>query len=486
VLSSLERLGSLASLDGKRVAIVGAGREGVSTCAFLRECFPALPLTLADQSYREHLSLAVLELARNDPHLALLTGEDYLSHLENFDVIFRSPGIPPDLPQFEAAKARGAWLTSNSDLFFRLCPAPVVGVTGTKGKSTTASLIAAILARGSKTARLVGNIGVPPLSALGETTPDMIVVAELSSYQLADMQQSPHIAVLLNIVPEHLSYHKTFAAYVEAKANLARHQHEGEYCIFNADHALPAQLAHNSPATKIGFSLQSPENVANAASAANVTYRLEGSWLVDTVAAPAEKLVHVDDITLPGQFNLQNVLPALAVGRLCGVAPAAMREAVREFRPLAHRLEWVGTVGGVRFYNDSLSTVPEAAVAAIETLTPAPIVLIAGGHERGLDYAPLARKLLEVPIRCLVLFPPSGERIWRDVVALCGENHAPPAAQVGSMREAVGQAWSAAQPGDVVLLSPASASFSLFVDYHDRGEQFRAEVGRLAADSLAN
>lgn len=465
----------LAALVGRRIAIAGLGREGMSTYAFIRSHFPDMPLTLADQTPPERLSPQVRERCEHDPNVTLVTlegGHDAPDDLTAFEVVFRSPGIPPDLPLFQAARAQGATVTSNMRLFFELCPGVVVGVTGTKGKSTTASLIAAILTRGGREVQLIGNIGVPALSVLNQAAPETVFVAELSSYQLADLGHSPSIAVVLGVVPEHLSYHGTFEDYVEAKATIARYQTEHDRVIFNRDNAISGHIAYQSRGYKIATSLH-PDDAPG--------YHVQGEWIGYGSVGATEPLLPIQVVPLVGRFNLQNVMPALAVGRLLDIPLAAITEAIRTFQPLAHRMQDAGWVGQVRFYDDSLSTVPEATIAAMEALDPAPLILLAGGYDRGLDYGGLARKILAANVRAVLLFPPSGERLWNNVVSLNdGKFPLPLCLRVERMSEAVQRAWEVAEPGDVVLLSPASASFSQFVDYRDRGNQFQAEVSRLA------
>ncbi|NJN65262.1 MAG: UDP-N-acetylmuramoyl-L-alanine--D-glutamate ligase [Chloroflexaceae bacterium] len=465
---------ALAALANQRIMIAGLGREGLSTCAFLRRHLPDVPLVLADQAPLEKLPPQVREQCQQDTNLTLVTleretGPD-LEHLAAFDIIFRSPGIPPDLPLFQAARARGATITSNMRLFFDLCPGIVVGVTGTKGKSTTASLIAAILKQGDRPVQLIGNIGVPALSVLDQASPETVFVAELSSYQLADLERSPHLAVVLGVVPEHLSYHRTFDAYAAAKATITRHQTKRDYVIFNRENATAAHIAHQSRGQKIAFGLHPADTPG---------YGVWGDQIVYGSAGAPEPLLPVQIVPLMGRFNLQNVMPALAVGRLLGIPIAAITEAIRTFQPLEHRMQYAGRVGQVCFYDDSLSTVPEATVAAMEALAPAPLILLAGGYDRGLDYRGLAQKILEANVRALLLFPPTGERLWDEVVRL-SSGHLPLCLRVERMPEAVQRAWEVAVPGDVVLLSPASASFSQFIDYRDRGNQFQAEVAKLA------
>lgn len=457
---ALERL-----IAGRRILILGLGREGLSTYSFLRRALPELPLALADRSPVEQLSAEIRQQLADDKAVTLHCGLDYLSALEGYDLIFKAPGIVPSLPELQAARARGSEISSNTRLFFQLCPGTIVGITGTKGKSTTTSLIYTVLAAGGGDVRLLGNIGIPPLNQLEGASEQTLFVVELSSHQLSDLGRSPQIAVLQNIVPEHLDYYDSFESYVQAKANITRFQSEDQLFVYNAGYEIPRRIAASSKARTLPFAL---EGLAGD----GVT--LADGWIVVRSGETLERIMPTDQVPLAGRFNLNNVLPAVAIGRRLGLAPELIAEAVRGFRSLEHRLEFVATIDGVSYYNDSLATVPEAAVAALEAFSDRPVVLIAGGYDRHIDYTPLVDALQARPPRALVLFPDTGDTILALLKERGGE--LPPYARVENMAEAVERASALAQPGDVVLLSPASASFKLFIDYRDRGEQFKAAV----------
>jgi UDP-N-acetylmuramoylalanine--D-glutamate ligase len=303
---------------------------------------------------------------------------------------------------------------------------------------------------------------------------DAIYVAELSSFQLSTLSQSPQIAVIQNVVPEHLDYHGLFEAYVEAKTNIVRFQGPDDWAIHDADHPLPSKMAAASPGRRIGFGL-------NGGPGAKAS--LADGWLTTTVTGEAERILKVDEVPLLGRFNLSNVLPAVLVGRLLGVPADAIADGIRTFKPLEHRLEPVATVSGVEYVDDSVATLPDATQAALTAFEGRPIVLIAGGYDRGLDYSALAKSILDADVRALILFPPTGLRLWDDIRALGGTQ--PPVAFVETMNEAVRAVAEAAPDGGVVLMSPASASFGRFVDYRDRGDQFKVEVRKLASSDRA-
>ena len=459
----------LTELRDASLLILGLGREGQSTWRFLRALFPDKILGAADRLPFEELPREAAELLRCDTHARLHLGPDYLASLSQYDVIVKSPGIPVTLPEYARAVAAGKRITSQTDLFFSNCSGTIIGVTGTKGKSTTASLIHAILRHAGRKTFLVGNIGAPALDLLPQAEPDSLFVYELSSHQLEGLRQSPQIAVLLNIVPEHLDYYENFAQYVAAKENIARYQTARDWLIYDADHAIPREIVLRSPGRRLACSLEQL-SVPGCA--------VVGDGIVWAVAeGRGEKIVDARDVPLPGRFNLLNVAAAAAAGRILGIESGVIAEAVRSFRPLEHRLERVGTYGGITYYNDAIATVPEATIAALDTLGGDVETILLGGADRHLDFSRLAERLLQSNVKTVILFPPTGERIWQ---AVCAQD---PAAAgrfahflVESMEQAVSLARQHTAEGKICLHSPASPSFGLFRDYRDRGEQFKRRV----------
>lgn len=416
-------LDQIATAD--RVLILGYAREGQSTHRFLVRRFPHLYVATADQ--------------KDSP--------DYLKKVSDHQIIIKSPGVSPFLPEVAAAIAQGKLITSQTQIFFELCPAKIIGVTGTKGKSTTASLIHHVITCNRQTAVLVGNIGTPPLDHLDHITAGMWVVMELSSYQLMDLGRSPHIAVLLNIYPDHLDFHQSYAEYTQAKYTICRFQTPHDYFVYDADNPAAAAAANLTSAHKLPFSRS-----------------------------------HLDpQITsrLPGSFNKANIFPAVIIGQVLGLTTAAVYSALASFRPLTTRLQNIGTFRGVTFYQDTLATIPEATIAAIDTLHPA--TLIAGGHDRRQDYSHLAQKIVGSGVRTLILFPATGPRIAQEVQKYSATGpHILPAQ---SMEEAVRLAYTHTAPGQICLLSPAAPSFTLFKDYTDEGDQYQKFVTLFASTS---
>lgn len=463
----------LSSLSEQSILILGLAREGISTYHFLRHHFPDKPLTLADERSLEVLDSDFVAQITTDRHLQILSGEKSHQSLDDFTLIFKSPGIPPSLPEIQQALKHGTKLSSNTQLFFDLLEEmekkpTTIGVTGTKGKSTTTALIHHVLKENKLEAILIGNIGTPPLSEIEKITPQTIVVAELSSHQLADLTHSPHIAVVQEITSEHLDYYPNTEAYVTAKTAITRHQKPEDIVIYNEQYPTTLEVAHLSPGKHLTHSAFISEH--------NSTPLWEN--------CPA----------LPGKHNQNNILPACIIGNLLQLTDQQIKAALSSFKSLPHRLQLVARIDGIRYYNDSLSTTPEATIAAINAFENTPLILLAGGFERHQNFSELARTILHrnqetsSPVKTLILFPTTGERIWEAIQDQLHhnplENEAAPEIlmprhiAVEAMEEAVEAAQNAAEPGDIVLLSPASASFNLFKDYADRGEQFEKVISQ--------
>jgi UDP-N-acetylmuramoylalanine--D-glutamate ligase len=469
----------LEEIENRATALLGFGVEGQSTYEFLRGRFPRKPLVIADRQPLEKLDIRpdVLELLRGDGAVSLNCGDDDARALGQQEVIIKAPGIPYTHPALSAAESRGALITSQLEIFFELCDRRrTVGVTGTKGKSTTSSLLNKILVTAGMDASLCGNIGEPPLSKIKEASPKTLFVLELSSYQLERLKTSPHIAVLLNIVPEHLDYHQGFQAYVSAKENITRFQDAGDFLVFNQDYPLPAEIARRTRARPFPFSMRSGVQPG---------CYIAGGGIRFSDAEAEREVLALSDIPLLGEFNRQNVLAAVAAASLLGAPPAAVREAVRDFKALPHRLEFVGEYEGVLFYDDSISTVPECTLSALSALGPSVQTLILGGHDRHLDYADFARQLLSSSVENLILFPPTGRMIWGAIESADeGAARRFKVFPVETMEEAIGIAFANTAPGRTCLLSPASPSYSNFKNYRARGEAFKRCIRALAGRSF--
>jgi UDP-N-acetylmuramoylalanine--D-glutamate ligase len=415
----------LKTLEKKKVLILGFGREGKDSFKFLRKIFPEKTLGIADQKI---IRPPKSKFPKTSWHL----GKDYLKSLKDYNVIVKSPGIAPKIIAPFIKKRQT--LISQTEIFLENCPGKVIGVTGTKGKSTTASLIYKILKIGGIKARLIGNIGKPVLQLLSSASSRDVYVYELSSHQLINIKKSPHIAVILNIFPEHLDYYRNFEEYTLAKANITRYQNRKDYLIYNSGDKTVKKIVRKSKAKKI---------------------------------------------PIKGEFNILDKRAAMEVGKIFRIPEKKILKAVKNFKTLPHRLESVGVYKGVKFYNDSLATIPEATILAIESLGKDLQTIILGGFDRGQDFKNLVKKIFDSKIRNLILFPTTGQRILEEIKRKRVKN-TPRYFFVDSMSDAVKLAYEFTLKGKICLLSPASASFNLFNDYRQRGNLFKKLVRKFA------
>lgn len=380
-------------------------------------------------------------------------GPDYLKRLDWYDLVVRSAGVKPWLIQTKAT------VTSGTEEFFRNCPARIIGVTGTKGKGTTTTLIARILGESGWRTWVGGNIGQSPLDFLAKVRANHLVVLELSSFQLMDLNVSPHIAVCLSIVPEHLDWHRNFREYVSAKGNIFWHQVPEDLAVYNANNEFSEEIARLSPGEQVPY-MKSP-----GAKVSNGNIVIDGNIICRT-----------DEVGLIGPHNLENICAAVtATWDLVKRQPGPVKRAVTAFTGLEHRLEFVRSVSGVSWVNDSFSTTPETAMAAINSFSE-PKILIMGGSDKKSDYRELAKLVAQSSVRFVILIGAMASVIEADLRAAGFDKilRAP-----GTMPEIVTTARSVAARGDVVLLSPACASYDQFSNYRDRGERFKAAVGAL-------
>ena len=467
---------TLDDLGRRSVVIVGFGVEGRDVYRFLRDRFPGKALAIAEA---RPLADTARALIAGDRQVTLHVGPDHLDRVPDYEVAFRSPGIPLRHPALREARERGTQLTSETALFLALCERPVIGVTGTKGKSTTTALIHAILSAAGRDALLVGNIGADlggdsPLLTLARAGAGAVFVYELSSFQLEGLSLSPDIAVLLDVVPEHLDHHGGFEAYLDAKENITRHQQPRDWLVYDAVSAPASSVASRTRAQLMPCRVDGPVERG--------CFVEEHRRVVFAAAFGRENIMDVGDVArvLPGRFNLRNVLPAVAVARILSVEPAAIVRGIAGFRPLRDRFENVGTFRGVTFYNAAIATVPEATIAHLETLAPRVGSVILGGVDRGVDYGALARRLRDDGVPVVILFPDTGARVWDALATQAGAQALPRRIDVTDMESAVHAAYELTPPGSICLHSPAASSRGgLFKDYAERGAQFRAGVTRL-------
>lgn len=440
----------------KKIAVLGFGIEGQDVCQYLLK--KKAKITVFDQ-----------KIVSQKQGIEFKVGEDYLKNFSvkgrpasGWDIIFRSPAFKLSTPEIVEAKKAGVVVSSATKLFFELCPGKIIGVTGTKGKGTTATLVARILKQAGKKVFLAGNIGTPMLGLLPKLTKASWVVLELSSFQLQDLQKSPHLSVVLFIVPEHLDYHQNVAEYVQAKSNIVQHQKANDWAVLNADNRLAKSFCALTKAEVRFFSRQGK---TNGAYVKNNQIFLKGKLIGKTKG-----------LKLKGEHNWDNVCAAVTASALAGADLASIKKVIFSFKGLPHRLESVGKVKEIEFYNDSFSTTPETAIAAIKAFKK-PIVLIAGGSEKGADFTKLGQEIAKSSVKTLVLIGQMAARIKK--AALKANFRGEIILSSGGMKKIVKMAFEKAQAGDVVLLSPACASFDMFANYKERGNQFKKHARSL-------
>jgi UDP-N-acetylmuramoylalanine--D-glutamate ligase len=450
----------------KKVAILGFGVEGLTSAQFLQK--KGAEVWILDRKQKENLDHEMITQAEQ-LRAQFILGKNYLENLSHYDVIVRSPGVKRLLPELLDAEKKGIIITSQTKIFFDECPCPIIGVTGTKGKGTTSSLIYEMLKEAGKDAYLGGNIGVAPLTFLDKLESSSTVVLELSSFQLQDMTKSPHIGVLLMITSEHLDHHATQEEYVDAKRNILRFQTAHDFAIINRDY--PASNESDIYTDGKVFYISRERETDNAC------FAFQGSVVVRRNGSNDE-IIKTSEIALPGKHNLENVCAAVMATRLADVSTKHIIQVLKNFTGLPHRLELVKEIGGVRYYDDSFSTTPETAIAAIEAFD-GPKILILGGSSKGSNFTHLGKVIRESDsIKAIIGIGEEWEEIKISIGNLTSQVLLIEGAE--SMRQIVQAASKIAKSGDVVLLSPACASFDMFKDYKERGEQFKKEVLGLA------
>jgi len=458
---------------GKRATIIGLAREGTALARFLAE--RGAIVTVSDQKKEEELKENIAEL-KGLP-ISFVLGGHPGEILDRVNVLFLSPGVPRDAPIVVAAEEKSIPISSETKLFTELCPAPIIGITGSSGKTTTVSLVGQMLKASGFRTWVGGNIGQPLIGHLREIEPTDKVVMELSSFQLEIMEWSPPIAAILNITPNHLDRHPSMEAYTQTKLNILRFQRPGNIAILG--HDLISNIQYPIPNIQsrfLTFSLNEEVGQGAFLRDGEIILRLENA---------EQRICSADEIKLLGRHNLENVLAACAIAAVAGASRQALAYVATTFEGVEHRLELVREMGeapAVRYYNDSIATSPERTVAALRSFDQ-PIVLLAGGRDKHLPWDEMARLTLE-KVRCLVLFGEAapiieeairvsgvGFRVSRDLEEFVH--------RCQTLDEAVEAAAREAQPGDVVLLAPGGTSFDAFRDFAERGERFRELVKAL-------
>ena len=455
----------LQGMKGKRAAVIGLGVSNRPLVELLTGS--GVHVIACDKKERSALGDAAAHYEALGAELHL--GAGYLSGLDA-DVVFRTPGMRPDVPELLEARARGAVITSEMEAFFAVCPCPIIGVTGSDGKTTTASVIAELLKAEGRCVWLGGNIGRPLLADADKMTSRDIAVLELSSFQLMDMPYSPHTAVLTNLAPNHLDVHKDMAEYIASKENIYRHQSIQDTAIFNADNAITRELSGKAVGRVRLFSRQ--EELEDGA-----FVRGGAVWLRD--AAGEREVLPLSDIRLPGWHNVENYMAALlAVDGL--VQNETVRRVAQEFAGVEHRIEFVRELHGAKYYNDSIASSPTRTIAGLRAFQHK-VILIAGGYDKHIPFAPLAPEVVK-HVKLLILCGATADAIERAVVeskAYQTATERPVILRCGDLQQAVDAAYFHAESGDIVTLSPACAAFDQFANFMERGRAYKEMVRKL-------
>ncbi len=450
-----------SEFEYKSIALLGFGREGRSTYTFLRKIFPQKLFTVIDEK-EEIRNDAIL---KSDANLAFITGSGCMQSIDIFDIAIKSPGIASNSLPAELKKVR---ITSQTDIFLQLFGKQVIGVTGTKGKSTTSSLVHHILKNAGTNSLFVGNIGIPPFNCIDEIRNETLIVMELSSHQLEYVSHSPHIAILLNLFQEHLDHYKNYEEYQLAKINIGKFQKTDDYFIYNNDNEILKLLVQKSLTNehiRLPFSLE-PDS----------TVRIN---IVNQCIEIQTKSGHVKlyDTSygqpLQGHHNLYNIMAAASACYLKGIPTELISSGISSFKGLEHRIEPVGEYGGIIWYNDSIATIPEATIEAVKTLQIVD-TLILGGFDRGIDYSVLYPFLLSSGISNIIFVGGAGKRMKRELAELNGTELK--TFDAGNFDDVTSIGSKITAKGKICLLSPAAASYDMFKNFEERGKVYKKNV----------
>jgi UDP-N-acetylmuramoylalanine--D-glutamate ligase len=454
-------------LQGKRVLIVGLGKSGVAAAHFLQQ--RGARVTVSDAKPESQFSKEIPELL--DRGIAVETGGHGERTFRGQDLIVVSPGVPYDVAPLVQARNQGVPVIGEVELAARFLKGEIIAITGSNGKTTTTALTGEILERAGLDTQVGGNIGTPVISMVGESTPETWNVLEVSSFQLETIETfHPHIAVILNITPDHLDRHRTLEGYTAAKARIFENQSQQDFAVLNADDLVGRTLATKTKAQVIWFTRKPEARIENSASVRN-------GKIVWNRDAREQEIMAVSEIPLKGAHNLENVLAAVAAAMLAGCAPGKIREAVMQFKAVEHRLEFVAAINGVEYFNDSKATNVDATIKALESF-PANIHIILGGKDKGSDYTVL-KDLLRERVKRVYTIGAAAEKIESQIAG------AAPFERTVTLEAALHRAAELAEPGDVVVLAPACASFDQFENYEHRGRVFKQTVHAMAQRSGA-
>lgn len=452
------------SLRNKKVAVIGLGVSNKPLIEYLYKL--QAEITVFDNKEKDKIDPEILNQLE-EYQINQSFGKNYLSKLKGFDIIFKSPSCRFDLPEIQEEVKNGARLTSEIELVLELSPCKVIGVTGSDGKTTTTSLIYEILKNKYK-CYLGGNIGIPLFTKLSEMNPEDIIVLELSSFQLMTMKQAPNIAVITNVTPNHLDIHKSYEEYIAAKANIFLNQEENDLLVLNYDNEITRNFAKQANGKVILFS--SKEKLADG-----VIYH-------DKIIKSCENdlrrhIIKLKDTNLRGIHNAENICAAIAATSTL-VSVEEQVNAIKQFKGVEHRLEFVKEIDGAKWYNDSIASSPTRTIAGLKSFDEE-IVLIAGGYDKHLDYEPIAEPIIE-KVKTLILMGQTSNKILGVVQnKLKEKGNELQIHKVETLEEAINKAKESAKSGQVVLFSPASASFDMFKNFDERGKKYKELVRKL-------
>ena len=449
----------------RKVAIIGLGVSNIPLIDYLYD--KKARVTVFDDRTIEEMPKEILDKL-TAYSIPFFFGKDNLKNLNGFNLIFRSPSCLPTKPELKQEEERGALVTTEVEMLMKMCPCKIIGVTGSEGKTTTTSLIYSILKHAGYNCYLGGNIGTPLFTKLPQILPDDILVLELSSFQLMGMDISPQIAIITNITPNHLNIHSSFEEYIDAKKNIFKYQNEDDVLILNYDNEITRKCKSEANSKVIYFS--SKEKL-------NDGYIVDGNIIKECENKLRTHILNTKEIKLRGMHNYENICAALAATKNLVDEEVAV-EAIKEFNAVEHRLEFVREINGVKWYNDSASSSPSRTIAGLKAYDEE-IILIAGGYDKNLDYDLLGKYIVE-KVKGLVLIGNTAQKIFEATTKeMKNRGVEIPIYFCKTLKEAVNTAKNIAREHQVVLLSPASASFDMFENFADRGNQFKKLVNEI-------
>lgn len=454
-------------IKGKYVAIMGMGVSNTPLIKYLMDL--DANITVFDKKTEDELGKSLIEeyLLQG---VQFSLGEDYLNNLHGYDVIFRSPGIRPDIPPIQKEIDRGAMLTSEIEQLIELCPAKVIGVTGSDGKTTTTTLIYKMLVEEGHHCYLGGNIGTPIFAQIDEMTPEDIIVLELSSFQLMTLRRSPNISVVTNVSPNHLDIHKSYQEYIDAKKNIFKYQTENDIVVLNYDNDITRDFSVEAKGEVRFFSRRQKLEKG---------VMLEDNEIKIVDGSKKESVINIDDILLLGMHNVENACTAIAAVKDL-VKVDTIVKVLTTFKGVEHREEFVRELNGVKWYNDSIGSSPTRTIAGLASFKEK-VILIAGGYDKHLDYTDMGKYILD-HVKILILLGQTKEKIKQATLKEQKERdngEVLPIFECSTLEEAVEIAYKNSVNGDIVFFSPASASFDMFKNFVERGRKFKDLVNNL-------